>query len=249
MSEPIRFVVFSHGRAGTNFLMHNLMAHPDTRIHMEPFNEAEGRSAVDGVKWQKGESSADFAYTHAFRDVDNAKRAAGFKLFYFHCRQDPVSADIWQALLEDREVRMIYLNRRNLLNKCLSALRAEKSGVWHPKGGDYLKSAYGEIVDIEVNIPWLMRAMTNLYCGYHRVAETFKAHRNIHFHFEDLELQNERMLSDVYRFLDLDPQPVAHPFRSGTLTRETTRIVNESEVRDAISSSVFSDYLNTCPLL
>lgn len=250
MSNPTRFVVFSHGRAGTNFLMNNLAAHPDIRIHMEPFHlETSARSEVDCRTWQAGESSADFAYTHLFQDPDNTKRAAGFKLFYFHCRQDPVSADIWQALLEDKDLRVVFLNRKNLLNKCLSDLRAQKSGIWHPKHGDYLKTAYREVVDIEVHIPRLMRAMTDLYCGYHRVAETFREHLNMHFYFEDLEEKGDQMLSDVYRLLDLAPRPATDPFRPGTLTKETARIVNEAEVRNAVSVSVFSDYLNTCPLL
>lgn len=165
----------------------------------------------EGIKWRAGESSKEFVCTNIFRNSTGLKKAVGFKLFYFHARQDPISADVWDYLSQDRDVRVIFLNRRNLLNKYLSDLRAQKSGVWHPLSDDYLQSAYRNVIDIEVPVRSLMRAMTDLYCGYHRMAEVFREHKNIHLYFEDLEAQGDQALLDVYRFLDLEPQPVVDP--------------------------------------
>lgn len=250
MTNPKKFVVFSHGRAGTNFLMKNLAAHPDVKVHMEPFhNNESARAEVRGSTWQTGSSSKQFAYENIFNSQEKSVAAVGFKLFYFHCRQDQKSADIWPALLNDRDVHVIFLNRKNLLNKHLSDLRAQQSGVWHPRTDNYLDGQYKNVVDIRVKVPEAIRVMSDLYCGYHRISELFINHPNRHFFYEDLEIRGKDVLDQVFQFLEVRRIPVADPFRPGTLSRETTRIVNKKVLTERLQASVFSDFIQSCPLL
>ncbi|GAA6202879.1 hypothetical protein [Aquicoccus sp. SU-CL01552] len=242
-----KFVVFSHGRAGTNFLMNNLAAHPDTNVYMEPFhNKISDRSQVNGRKWKEGESSANFAYSEVFSDDS---RVSGFKLFYFHCRQSVVSSDIWGALRDDADLKVIFLNRRNLLMKHLSDLRAQKSGVWHPTRENFSVSQYGDVVDVTVDIPALMRVMSDLYCGYHKVSEIFSNHQCFHMFFEDLAEDSDDIYGEVLDFLDLRSGEVVNKFKSGTLTKKTTRVTNGARVKEVVGSSIFSDFLETCTVL
>lgn len=246
-----KFVVFSHGRAGTNFLMNNLRSHPQVSLFMEPFhlNETE-RSEVNGEIWQTGQSSREFAYNKIFNAEDEYFGSVrGFKLFYFHCRQDPVSGDIWEALRQDRDVRLIFLNRKNLLNKHLSDLRAQATGVWHPRSEKYLSKDYGEIVEVDVDVNRMFRVLTDLYCGYHRVSEDFSNHKSMHIFYEDLEEGSEKILGEVYEFLGLRGLPVVDPFRPGTLSRSTLRMKNKEQVLSALRPSIFHNYIATCPVL
>ena len=244
---PTKFVVFSHGRAGTNFLMNNLAAHPDTNVYMEPFHAVESeRAVVNGRKWKTGESSSHFAYHEIF---SNGSRVSGFKLFYFHCREDIVSSDIWGALKNDLNLKVIFLNRRNLLMKYLSDMRAKKSGVWHPTRGDFSESQYGNVVDITVDIGELMRVMSDLYCGYHRVSELFSKHQCFHMFFEDMVDSSEGLFEETLDFLDLDSSEIVDTFKSGTLTEKTTRVTNGARVKEVVGSSIFADFLKTCPIL
>ena len=250
MKHARKFVLFSHGRAGTTFLMNNLSAHPQVRNCMEPFhNTPANRAKAGGGTWQTGSSSKAFAYGRIFRPHAASAAAVGFKLFYFHCRQDPVSADLWDALLQDTSVHLIFLNRRNLLNKHLSDLRAQASGVWHPNDAAYLSTDYKQVTELSVDTRKLMPVMSNLYCGYHITRERFRHHPSRHYFFEDLEQNSTEILQEVYGFLGLEPRSIASPFRSGTLSRQTTRILNEAEVRDQMTASIFSEYIETCPLL
>lgn len=248
--ENTKFVVFSHGRAGTNFLINNIKQHPRLAVFHEPFhNNEKDRTLVNGKKWIEGTSSADFAYNNIYNSVNAEKSSAGFKLFYFHCRQNILSSDIWTRLANDKSVKIIFLNRRNLLNKHLSDLRAHASGVWHPNKCNYLEEQYSEVVSIQVSVNQCLRVMADIFSGYTIIKDKFRNHQFIEFFFEDLENKSEEFLDNVYNFLNVVPVEMKIPFRAKTLSRATTMISNEEEVRSVIGSSFFSDFINDCPLL
>lgn len=242
-----RFVLFSHGRAGTNFVMNNLRTHPDVRAFMEPFHMSPGaRAEVDGSVWETGTSSAKFIHDKIWT---GQKPCEGFKLFYFHCREDLVSADVWPMLQEDRDVKIIFVNRRNLLMKHLSDLRAQASGVWHPRGKDYLQKQYAEVVELQVDIRHLDRALHAHYCGYHRMSDVFAQHDNQHLFYEDFVADGVSTFQRMQAFLGLPPVVSGEGFREGTLTPATTRITNAEEVRAYLRKSIFADFIEGCPLL
>jgi hypothetical protein len=58
-----------------------------------------------------------------------AVRAVGFKLFYYHARAG-AQAGVWPWLLDHREIRVIHLKRRNLLETHVSRKRAALTGNW-----------------------------------------------------------------------------------------------------------------------
>lgn len=86
MKHARKFVLFSHGRAGTAFLMNNLSAHPQVRNCMEPFHSTPAnRPTAGGGAGQTGPSSKAFAYGNIFAPHAASAAAAGFKLFRFPC--------------------------------------------------------------------------------------------------------------------------------------------------------------------
>ena len=244
-----RFLILSHGRAGTNFLGNNLQAHPHIATFLEPFhNDESERVEVRGKKWTAGQSAYDFLQDHVYESVDD-KRAAGCKLFFFHCRQDAQSADIWRRAREDRDIKIIFLNRRNLINRVISDLRAERSGVWHPKSEDYLSSQYAGQIALTINPAMMLNRLKDLYCGEHLVREAFAEHPSISAAFEDLATKGEAFLGEVCAFLGVPEGPVVSPFRAGTLSSQTTVITNADELRASLSLTPFETYIDGCPLL
>lgn len=227
--------------------MKNLLSHPDVRGFMEPFhNERGSRAPVAGNRWETGKSSSAFAYDEIWKGL---KPVEGFKLFYFHCRQDLLSADIWERLREDKDVKVLFVNRKNLLMKHLSDLRAQASGVWHPTAKDYLEVQYGQQVDLQVDIGQLSRAMVDLYCGYHRVAEIFSDHLCLSLTYEDFAADSTKAFDQILSFLGLTPHAIGTGFKVGTLTPQTTHIKNAQAVRVSVAKSIFADFLADCPLL
>lgn len=242
-----RFVLVSQGRAGAQFILNNLDAHPDVMLGMDPFHTVPAtRTAVDGHRWEVGTSATEFAFQHIWT---GQKPVEGFKLFCFHCREDALSADIWDHLRTDRDVKFIFLNRRNLLMKHISELRAEASGVIHPVGPDYLQAQFGQQVAIQVTLPVLRRELFEHYAGFNRVAEIFAAHDCLYLSYEDLVINAEGCYAEILRFLGLASQALVDPFKPGTLTPETTKVINGPAVRRFMARSIWADYLDNCPLV
>ena len=85
--------------------------------------------------------------------------------------------------------------------------------------------------------------------GKRIVAEIFAAHDCIYLSYEDLVVNSTGCYAEILKFLGLAPQELVEPFRPGTLTPETTKVVNAASVRRFLARSIWADYLDTCPLV
>ncbi len=63
-----------------------------------------------------------------FKNYPDHIHAVGFKLFYYHAKQDNWT-QVWDYI-KDEEVKIIHLKRRNLLKVHLSRELAERTGNW-----------------------------------------------------------------------------------------------------------------------
>lgn len=242
-----RFVLISQGRTAATLLLNNFAAHPQITCHGNPFAvDPADRDVVEGQKWEPGSSSADFARQRLWAGKTQIE---GFRLYPFQCREDDVSADLWDLLRGDGQVKFIFLNRRNLLMKHLSELRAAASGVRLPTGEDYLTRQYGNQIAFQVALPMLRRELFETYAGFNRLAEIFSRHDSLYLSYEDLEINAAGCMAEILKFLGAAPQALVEGFKPGTLTAQTTRVINPVGVRRFLTRSVWADYLDTCPLV
>jgi len=242
-----RFIIISHGRAGTNFLVQSLNASPRIKCYMEPFNEVENqRCKIGDFRWQSNQSSWRFANNIIYKS-QKKKNLVGFKIFHHHCRENVISSDIWRKLKPAKTIKIIFLDRGNILNVYLSALRARKTGIWHPKGSEYAKS-YAKM-QITVNVHKMMMNLQYNYTGIHRCRNIYSSHPFIHVTYEQFESGAEEHMARIYDFLGVPTPGKVIPFKAGTLSAETLEIENADEVRDALLSSVFSNMIKSCPVL
>jgi LPS sulfotransferase NodH len=130
-----RFVVMGHGRSGSTVLMLALREHPKLTAHSEVFNEESASRAwsmEDGARpYREHEDGADYLRSVVFRTpTDPTIRSVGFKIFYEHGRQWPAASTAWDYLRGERDIHVVHLIRRNLLEAWISFEVAERSGVW-----------------------------------------------------------------------------------------------------------------------
>lgn len=122
-------------------------------------------------------------------------KRSGRKLFFFHCRENTRSADIWDHVKGRKDIKLIFLNRRNLLDRHFSDLRAQKSGVWHPKNKSDWSDEYAEAVEVKVDIPGMMNQLNSLYATLHTIRRDFKDHDVLSITYENLAPRSETILS------------------------------------------------------
>lgn len=142
---PNRFVIFNFPRSGSNFLCTMLNNHPDILCHSEMFNPKKIFYSKDFHELYGGEQSVpreDLVLgkiglgSKRERDYEPEKflmkiwhhnygnSAVGFNLFPTHV------PNMATSLLKDREVKIIFLIRKNKIRCYVSRAIARKTNSW-----------------------------------------------------------------------------------------------------------------------
>jgi hypothetical protein len=134
MSGGPKLVVVAHPRSGSNTLVAVLRCHPDITLLNEPFNE-------DFRSWLP----ANPDYLSQVADVTSLDQVVdgilvGYSGFKVHTYQLPV--DLLAHLLTRRDLHVVFLRRRNLLEAVVSSFIAEQTGLWSAWDRDQDLEAY-----------------------------------------------------------------------------------------------------------
>jgi LPS sulfotransferase NodH len=127
-TAPVRFVILTEARSGSNLLVSLLDSHPNISCHSEVFH----RKAVFAkpplrnvtVAWRDAhiDETLQTVFSAPSRETDIA--AAGFKLFYYH------KPRLLLRLAADSDVRVIVLRRKDKLAQYASRKISLRTGYW-----------------------------------------------------------------------------------------------------------------------
>lgn len=131
-----RFVIVSYPRSGTHLLRTSLESHPAVVCQAEPFNSDDRR-----LPYPLTTPTAEVLSRWVYRDdLPPGVEAVGFVLQAYHphaleafpgIRPNPEWADVWPRLAAMDGLRVLHLERRNLLARHLSHRMARATGTWH----------------------------------------------------------------------------------------------------------------------
>ena len=217
---PVRFVVLSYQRCGTNLLCGRLHNHPDIIMHNELFNELAPYSPV----WTSGAFGPWNVYERdrnpqgfldavlCPKDERTLQRAVavGFKSFpeHWHGR---ARTTVFRRFIEDPEVRVIVLCRRDPLATLVSKLRARETTQYVGHGARY------DHVMVQVTPASLQKhadELNGVFEEYRRLAAT-----KLELTYTDLTLDPAGTAQRLCAFLGVEhhPLPVAdHTTRQST---------------------------------
>ena len=144
-SDYVRFLILAEARSGSTMLKDALKSSPRINCFSEVFNVVFDGVMYGGVEGYDNNSVED----RALRDRDfraflreriycrhpDEVEAVGFKLLVFG--QAGSFDGLLPHLAEDRQIRVLYLRRRNVLKRLVSLKLAMATGVWAdlPKPG------------------------------------------------------------------------------------------------------------------
>ena len=163
--------------------------------------------------------------------------AAGFKLMYSQLTR--ISRPLVPALRLKR-VRLIHLMRRNALDVVLSKEAGEaRRGVLHARSGQTV-----EAVRVRLRTEDLVERM-NMH--HREIVAARRSFRSIGLPYqeavyEDL-VRDETGYASLFRFLDVEPQPVSSSLQKVNPTAHEELIENYGEVRDALEGTKFAAQL------
>ena len=186
-------------------------SHPQALCHHEVFAQG-GSVPVFGTYAKKRKTSTDYdKRLRAYRDAEpqrflydivfdpQGRRCVGFKL-----KTDevflPAYRTVHDLVAADRDIKIIHLIRRNLIDQYVSHRVVETTGVLFLRPNDKRPEVQPFAVDIEhfaafvVDVNKRQRAADRLY----------RKHRNFSIAYEDIVAPESTALDDLQTFLGID---------------------------------------------
>jgi LPS sulfotransferase NodH len=148
----VKFILLGHARSGSNLLTCGLFKHPHVHMFGELFNELEeerrrafaasfkdcaaasaphpGVSLDENEVYRDEEDASAFLGRAVFYKHAREPVAVGFKMFAHQARTSDNARKAWDYLGADKEVRVIHLTRRNVLDSMVSLYVAFQTDAW-----------------------------------------------------------------------------------------------------------------------
>jgi len=249
-TDYTRFIILGRSRSGSNFLRSLLNAHSQVTVFGEIFQSARGQD-VRSIAWAlPGYSQsarvlalfrsdpARFLETQVFHRFPPSTRAVGFKIFYYHAHE-PAWEPAWTYLRAHREIHVIHIRRRNILETHLSRKRAILSDQW-------VKTSRH---DPDAPLPPILLDYEECLADFvqTRAWETeydrlFADHPKIEVVYEDLAADYRAEIARVQAFLEVDPEPVAPQTFKQSRQLLSQSIANYAELKARFQGTPWAEF-------
>lgn len=240
-ADYVRFIVLGETRTGSDMLVQALNSHSGIICYGEIFN-----TGLDLVNLQvcgfapedqalRDQDPELFLRQRIFSRRAEDTRVVGFKIFYTHFSK---FEGLEGRLVDDAELHVLHLQRRNALGMLVSLKIATETGIWiaggkSQKAGPTLTDALKAPRHPVKAAAWLRRRLGRLIAPWHsaRVRVTvseeeltnymsrmevttahfddlFSNHPNLTLFYEDMVRDRERVFGQVQSFLGVEPAPL-----------------------------------------
>lgn len=207
-----RFVILSRGRSGSNFLRGLLNSNSQivTFGELFRFSNTIGWEFPDYEEYMNSpgliafsqRAPGNFVEKVVFRRFPRTILAVGFKLFYYHAREDSRER-IWDYLEENRDIKIIHLVRENSLRVVLSEKIANKTNIWTNTNG-----ASAPRLSIELDYDEITVSFRRMEEERQQADHLFGRHSVLKLRYEDLCLNYIQEMNRIQAFLGVDPENI-----------------------------------------
>ena len=211
------YMICCPARSGSSMLVHLLRSHPDVLSHGEVLGKnvtgLSGRfmgrvhkepPLQSHVNMLKDKRPLYFLYNVVL--YPQGHKAVGFKLKYDELDTRPYR-HILKSLREDEDLKIVFLDRENLLERYVSHLVADLTGVTLVSG----KAERPEIPTVKVDARDLERSFERELERKARFRRIFARHRAIETTYERLVADPAGGMAPIYAFLGVAPHvPSTH---------------------------------------
>lgn len=240
-----RFVIIGHGRSGSTVLVLALREHPDLMVHSEIFNEepaSRAQSMIDCTRpYGEHEDGADYLQSVVFRKpTDPTVRGIGFKIFYEHGQECPATSTAWDYLRSERDIHVVHLVRRNLLEAWISFEVAERSGWWTLSAADARPSS---VPPFSINPNRIERFFRRINRSRALTQRVFSDHPFLEVEYERGICTDFQGTADrVFHFLDVSSVPVQPRLEKQAFLPPHRQVLNLEELRRYFEGTAYEDF-------
>lgn len=199
-----RFIVLGRSRCGSNYLRGLINSHRRAIAFGELFASNAslqwgllGYPTSANVVVQYRNQPLDFLESHVYGDVPKHIQAVGFKLFYEHARGEKWQP-IWEYLAAQPDLKIIHIQRDNMLRQNLSFQKAVVTDQWVNKSGKSEKAPPIHL-DYEQCLAAFQRTKENIQ----KYTQFFRNQPQLIVHYEELVRDSDGQMERVQEFLGL----------------------------------------------
>ena len=238
---PKRFVILTHGRSGSTMFCDALSQHPLVHAYHEAFHPAT-RPQVNGRSYGAEEEGDRFMNDQIFREPNEfGKAIVGFKLFFFHNRDNPQQLRLWSHLQERRDLPILFLERRNPFDAYVSKMRAQQAQQWQATHDQPVPKRHNE--RISLSFPLCVKYMANQLAGMECLRRQFSHHRSLPVTYEELAADTQGTLSRCFDFLGVDPVQVQARHVKMTTVAHADGVENYAELHEEFQRTYLAPFV------
>ncbi len=236
-----KFMISCTARSGSSMLSTLLNSHPRVLCHGEILaapHESAGRyhelrkQGTDVDVWlreYRQEHPGAYLYDVCFNPAGH--QSVGFKF-----KMEESLADAYKSfrdlLVADTDIKIIHLQRKNILDKYVSLQMTKQSGIFSIRSS----SQRPKLSPFAIDIPDFIAFVRKDRQRYESAFELFKDHPCLHVTYEELCDSRPESLAKVQDFLEL-PQADLATMMVKVIKKNTDLVLNLDEVREALAAA------------
>lgn len=197
-----KILLLGTARVGSTLLQSYLNKHPEIYCEGEIYNTDHLKmyGKADKLKAQMNDDAIKFLATYGYPKHSKKIKYAGFKLFYSHFKTEKTKA-IWRYLIQNKEIKIIHIKRRNLLRNFLSLKIAVKTNEWR----SFNENSNSENKKTELTKEDCLYEFESQYNTTRQIEQKFKNHKIIEVYYSDLVNKKQETMNRIFNFLDTEP--------------------------------------------
>ena len=235
-----KFMISCTARSGSSMLSTLLNSHPRVLCHGEvlaaphesagPYHDlrSQGADVDDWLREYRQERPEAFLYDVCFNPAGH--QSVGFK---FKLEESLTSSykSFRELLAADKDIKIIHLQRKNILDKYVSLQMTRQSGVFSIRSSSQRPDLRPFTIDIADFIAYVRKDRQR----YETAFEMFRDHPCLHLTYEELCESRPAALGKVQDFLEL-PQADLATMMIKVIKKNTDLVLNLDEVREALAA-------------
>jgi hypothetical protein len=244
-----KFIISCAARTGSTFLVHLLRSNPKILCHGEVIS-LDKVGNLTGTYGKKRREIPDYAEALHHEFINEPERfiyssifdSQGHRTTGFKYKTDeslsPEYGAYTDIIADDKDIKVIHLKRRNLLDQYIShQVVLKQSGVTLLLGNER-----PEIEPFECDIGHVTKYFKDVVRREKASAELYEAHRFFNVNYEDLvaDINTAHSRRDIQRFLEVKVVPLTSHTKK-IISDSNTLVTNIDEVLEHFSNTAFSD--------
>lgn len=243
MPAPVKFVIVTRGRTGSNLLVSLLNSHPRIRIYGEVVGEAMMRTP--SLKKELLRMGA-LSYVCRFFKRYGFESAAGVKFLYYQLESDYGQRwhvtglpDIFNYLTSQNNIKVIHVKRKNRL-ECLASIRvAAHTNTYTVSKEAKVKSQHNTIFLSPEECEQEFELIGQWEATYD---EAFLHHEKLDVYYEELVDNMQVECDRVLKFLGVEKRNLFTSFKKQQSRPLSLVVSNFYELAEKFSGTKWSKY-------